>query len=429
MADNDQDIKIGIGIDADTSGAEAAEEALAKVNKEAAKSDGVGDDGSAASQRRTVRAEEETLAKRAIQTKEEEAQATKELTGAEEDLFKGLEDRLAAMRETVDARKNAAAGGGGEAEQVGKILDIQRAQIANDIAQGIGAISDKLREMGASAGGADTELGRTLNTASIGFDSLSASVSLAGQGFAVGGPLGAGIGATIGLISGPLKAALDDMTKQLELARQAELNAAAANKRLQEARAEFAAQVRNENLTAFFNAETQAIDKQIAAINRRDQVAAALRSAETAERESGQAGAARADTKGTNKAGLAAADIAGDFADAQAAISAEVAKAEAVAAKLEEKAVTLALKAGAIAAQEGSGDAKAVEAQKSADQAQQAADSAKADAEAAAEIAAAKVRELLANFNTKFDTAADVVGQDAAAAAEAVLEKINIRWR
>ena len=127
MSTNDKDIRIGIGIDADTTGAEEAEKALAKVNKEAAKSDGVGDDGRAASQRRSVRAEEEQLAKRAISDKEDETRATRELSSADDELFKGLQERLDAMRETVDARQNGESSGSDGLPSLDKISKLSSA--------------------------------------------------------------------------------------------------------------------------------------------------------------------------------------------------------------------------------------------------------------------------------------------------------------
>lgn len=191
----------------------------------------------------------------------------------------GAEQVSEAIQETGDAAKSA----GQEAQQADpqlqQLINIQRAQVATQIASALGKVGSAVREMAADFKTSDKEFSQTLENTAVGIDSLTGALSGAAQGFAVGGPFGAAIGGLVGLMSGPLKDAYGDMIRDLDAAAQAERRAAEMTRKLKDARQAFADQVRQEKLATIFDDQSDAIEKQVRLIETLARLNAAERGA------------------------------------------------------------------------------------------------------------------------------------------------------
>jgi hypothetical protein len=178
----------------------------------------------------------------------------------------------------------------GANDKLDKIINIQRAQIANEIAGGLGQIGAKVREASKDFAEADPEFSKTLGDLSLGLEMASGAASGAAQGFAVGGPFGAAVGALIGGAIAPFIQAMDDMTASLARASSSEAQAAEMKRRLAEAQAganenSFRAIEASEELRDAYNAESDAIDGITAAIRRRNEIQGAEAEADKAIRD------------------------------------------------------------------------------------------------------------------------------------------------
>jgi hypothetical protein len=197
---------------------------------------------------------------------------TADVTGAEtvtKSIFATTDAAKDAARQAdvaaVKAKQNAAELGAAAATadpQLSKLITIQRAQVAGQISQAIGKLGDATRKMAADAKESDLELSKTLETTAVGLDSVTNSLALAAQGFALGGPFGAAVGATVGLLSGPLKAAFEDMTTSIQGAAAAEKEAAEMVEKLAIARENFAANQKFLALKETYDAENQFLKAQ-----------------------------------------------------------------------------------------------------------------------------------------------------------------------
>jgi hypothetical protein len=197
---------------------------------------------------------------------------TADVTGAEtvtKSIFASTSAAKEAERQAdvaaVKAKQNAAELGAAAEKadpQLSSLINIQRAQVAGQIAQAIGKLGDFTRKMAADAKESDLELSKTLETTAVGLDSVTNSLSLAAQGFALGGPFGAAVGATVGLLSGPLKAAYEDMTTSIQGAAAAEKEAAEMVGKLAIARENFAANQKFLALKETYDAENQFLKAQ-----------------------------------------------------------------------------------------------------------------------------------------------------------------------
>lgn len=199
----------------------------------------------------------------------------KETKGAVQELEKTAESGVASV---------GTAGGKSEAA-LGKLLSIQKLQIAIELAQKIGMIGDEMRRVAGEVQQGDRELANTLNNTAAGFEMVSGAAQGAAQGMAVGGPYGAAIGGLIGLMTGPLKNAYNDMIeskKQAGLALQREKDSVRA---LNEAIQLHAAELRAANTAAFWEKETKAIEEAIDAIERKRRITTAEQSAGQAEKK------------------------------------------------------------------------------------------------------------------------------------------------
>jgi hypothetical protein len=199
---------------------------------------------------------------------------------------KRLDDVLKRVNETTQRVKKSIAETGTEADSVApkvdRVISLQRAQIAAQLAVNIGQAADGIRQLAIQAGDANKDLASALMVTSVATESLSQGLSLAAQGFAVGGPLGAGIGATVGLLVGPLKSAFEDMNRSLAAAHASQKNAADSADKLTQARARLATEVLSEKLGGIYAEELDYIERQIKALESRGRIREAQRNADSA---------------------------------------------------------------------------------------------------------------------------------------------------
>jgi hypothetical protein len=197
---------------------------------------------------------------------------TADVTGAEKvtkSIFATTDAAKDAARQAdvaaVKAKQNAAELGAAAEKadpQLSRLIGNQRAQVAGQIAQAIGGLGEATRKMAGQVKESDLELSKTLDTTAVGLDSVTNSLAFAAQGFALGGPFGAAVGATVGLMSGPLKAAFEDMTTSIINATKAEKQAAEMVVKLGIARENFAANQKFLDLKEIYDAENQFLKAQ-----------------------------------------------------------------------------------------------------------------------------------------------------------------------
>jgi hypothetical protein len=141
--------------------------------------------------------------------------AAKKMT--KEELFgPELAKQFAEAREKADDLSDAVKNTGDALEEnVGSIDKRGRAQALAGLAQGLGQVgvfakeaADELRDANPAMAGAMDDVSKSLGR-------MSSATSLAAQGFAVGGPLGAGIGALAGLVMPEFMDAAEDLSKSL----------------------------------------------------------------------------------------------------------------------------------------------------------------------------------------------------------------------
>lgn len=201
-------------------------------------------------------------------------------TSGAEDTGQSFDDLRERMEKLKEEAKRVGEGSAESDPQLDKLINIQRAEVASKIADGLGKIGGAVRMLSQDLRTSNKELADTLDDAAVGIDSLSGALSGAAQGFAVGGPFGAAVGGTIGLLSGPLKDAYQDMIADLNNAAAAENRAKEAAERLAETRARLAEQIRQENLTRTFREQTEEVEKQVRLLETLAKVEAAGRQAQ-----------------------------------------------------------------------------------------------------------------------------------------------------
>lgn len=163
--------KVSISTTADTSGAEAAEEALKRVG-EAGENDA-------------------------------QAAAFERADEAARQLGEGIEELEEGLQELGDTAGRANEEGVALDENVSRIARAQKAQVLAQIADGVGKIGAEFKEAADEVREFDEDLADTLQTTGESIEQVTGAVSQLALGFAVGGPLGAGI-AGIGVLVGGL---------------------------------------------------------------------------------------------------------------------------------------------------------------------------------------------------------------------------------
>jgi hypothetical protein len=297
MAENDKEIKIGIRTEADTSGAEKAEEAIKKVEDAAEKAGGgAGDPAAAAAQRDLAAATREG------------ADAMRESNDAGDD--------MADIFAQLDALKAQATAATDQlAESTGGLTREEReaAAQAELLAAKIEQIEFQSRRLVA------VELARGLNEVSQSFRGISPELDQAITGVsnfmntfaATGDPIKATVALIVGEIGNMITALRDLDAYNAETTRRQKEGLEGVKK----ARAEVVAQIRAENMSAFFDQETQAIERQIAALNRQQRVVDAQREAEAAVGQARQAAGAANARPGQALPSALDNEVAGKFSD------------------------------------------------------------------------------------------------------------------
>lgn len=206
-----------------------------------------------------------------------------------------LSEHLGEATENItDMGDNAAAAD----PQLQRIINIQRAQVANEIAKGLAQIGEKIRYVSKEFAESDPEFSKTLGNLSDGINAASSAAAGAAQGFAVGGPFGAAVGGLIGAAIVPLTNAFDDMVSSMSNASASQAQAAEMARRLAAAQGGaveqvFAAGDASAALTKAYQDETAAADALISATERRNKVLAAESKADDAARDRADAKAIR----------------------------------------------------------------------------------------------------------------------------------------
>ena len=267
MANDGKKFDIEIGTSADTAGLEQVKrelEAVQQAGKEAANPMADGSQLAAGAER----------AAEGTRKVEEALQDTREAAADVADEVEKIGEKVGEVSEAAD-----------DAEpKFDKLINIQRAQVAAQIAQVLGQAATALRGMAANLGEVGKDNGRTLGNVATGLDAVSAAAGGAAQGFAVGGPFGAAVGGLIGLLSVPLKNAITGTIDDLKALKQSELDAAAAAKKYEEAVVEKSRRVRAEGLAAFFGAELAVLRSIGGEIERQNRLIASRRETERAQR-------------------------------------------------------------------------------------------------------------------------------------------------
>lgn len=231
---NDKDIKLGIVTTADTSGAKQAEAALNKVaeaSKDVAQAEatGFGRDTAAAKRIAALEAMEAGMQKVEV---------------AAVELKQGLEQITEEVKDIEQATEQANEQGGELDENVRKITRAERGRALADLANHVGLIGQKFKEVAAEMEEFDAEAARSLRDTGENIEKTTTAISQLALGFAVGGPLGAGL-AGITILVTDLMALFGEM----------ELAAAQAAAREKQARLEVEQQIRT---TAAAERERQA---------------------------------------------------------------------------------------------------------------------------------------------------------------------------
>ena len=183
-----KDIKIGIKTTADTSGAKAAEEAIKKVGQASDQAEGGGFGRDTAAARRIAELE-------AAEAAEAQAAAMAKVVEVEEEMVAGLEELKTATEEYAEAADEATTNTGQLDENVGKIARAQKAAAVADLAQKVGLIGDKFKEAAREVRQFDEETADRLENTGDQIQRVTGAVSQLALGFAVGGPIGAGVAA------------------------------------------------------------------------------------------------------------------------------------------------------------------------------------------------------------------------------------------
>lgn len=175
----DRKINIDIGTTADTAGAEAAEAALKKVTTAA----------DLAADLERVKGE------LAAQHAEEMAKIMADAKQWSEDVSEGLGKIGEELDGIAEAGEGAKEEAGKLGENVSEITQAQKGRAIADLAGNVGLIGRKFKEAASEVREFDVEAADKLQATGERIEAVSGAVSQMALGFAVGGPLGAGVAA------------------------------------------------------------------------------------------------------------------------------------------------------------------------------------------------------------------------------------------
>jgi hypothetical protein len=204
--------------------------------------------------------------------------------------FDALKKRAEALRENTQATEEMGQASEQAADRVSEIANRQQAEAIAQLGQAFGQVGSFLRETSAALAETDPELSKTLANAAEGLETLTSAATLAAQGFAAGGPLGAAIGAMAGLLLPSLKNALDEAVISMGEAAAAEQRAADLAAQLQVAQemgadAYFDLAEAADNYAEKSAAVLAAVNEEIAALERRNKLSESQRDLAAAERD------------------------------------------------------------------------------------------------------------------------------------------------
>jgi hypothetical protein len=259
-----------------------------------------------------------------------------------------------------------------------EIADGQQRIVAGQLAEAIGKIAEEFKGMGAEADLALTGTQTFLTTLAATGNPIAASLAVAGVA---------------------INALMDAYRAATELDKKLKKEQEVSIKKIAELRADYARQIREENLTSFFQAELDALDEQEAALTRIAKIRASERELDAAQAAGSLAGSLASGA--TTAEGADAVRLSQEVASEIAAINDELSTAASLQANAQEMASAAALKASAL--QENS-DAQ-IQALDEATKLQAEADRMLADLEADREVATNKIAAIVARGET---TAAEI---------------------
>jgi hypothetical protein len=169
-------------------------------------------------------------------------------------------------------------------ENVDNIARAQKAAAFSDLADMAGKLGSKFIEAAENVEEFDRELAATLRTTGENIDKVSSGVSAMAMGFAVGGPLGAGL-AGIGVLLKETANAWVEMEAAQAKADSSAAFAVEMAQKLASARATYAIDVQNDGVLERLQEESNALQDQVERMGRLRQVEQARDKADAAERD------------------------------------------------------------------------------------------------------------------------------------------------
>lgn len=356
--------------------------------------------------------------------------STRQGSGGEEqiDELDDLRERIDKLhqetKEITDGFDDMGDASGRASGKLDDLISIEKAQVAAQIAEVVNRLSGALQSMAAELEAVDPEAADKLNDVGLAVQSLGMGAELAAKGFAVGGPMGAALGGFIGLATGPVKGAFQDMMDDLKGAKIATDNAAKAQETLNRFLRERSDAARRSSLEGMFQRELEDIDAVSAAIERNIRLLETRRQVDeaVAGERLRQAELAGADPQALGRAG-AQAEVDARIAELQAGIESANRRADLAQAKAD----SLSAKATSLATNQADGftDEQIKQAEQAANQALIAAENARAEANLAAEQAAATASQILAEATTRIAEESSGAGDRITEAGQQAIEVFN----
>jgi hypothetical protein len=169
-------------------------------------------------------------------------------------------------------------------ENVSDIARVATAKAVGDLADMAGQLGSKFVETAQHVEGFDQELANTLRNAGAGIQKVSSGVESMAAGFAVGGPLGAGL-AGIGVLIGEAVNAWAEMEQAQANAEESGRRAIEMAEKLARARATYALDVQNDGVLERLEEEADVLQEQVEKMTRLREVERSREKADEAERD------------------------------------------------------------------------------------------------------------------------------------------------
>ncbi len=215
------------------------------------------------------------------------------LTESTGDIRNGIEEVRAELGPLTEQVAAVGGNAGQSAGKLDKLVNLERAQVANQIANGLAQIGREVQAASQKFAESDPEFSRTLENIASGIDSASGALAGAAQGFAVGGPFGAAVGALAGSLLPQVKRAFDEMTTSIIAANESEARAVQLKNDLTAAQENFAAAVLTDEITEQYERQAEALQGLIDKLAHTKKVVAAEDALNAAKRDNQDAAAIR----------------------------------------------------------------------------------------------------------------------------------------